>query len=81
MPHPHRRRHGPQPDRRRALELLASSRDGCTETIMLAHGFTIASGRGSRRLRRGALARQRANFAMAWAATGCSVLMPDNTIF
>src|SRR5262245_17609216 len=25
--------------RRRALELLAGSRDGCTEAIMLAHGF------------------------------------------
>jgi len=23
------------------LELLATSRDGCTEAIMLAHGFTI----------------------------------------
>src|SRR4029450_429682 len=34
----HRR---PKPDRRRALELLASCRDGCTEAIMLAHGFTI----------------------------------------
>jgi hypothetical protein len=42
MPHPHRRRHGPKPDRRRALELLAGSRDGCTEAIMLAHGFTVA---------------------------------------
>jgi hypothetical protein len=30
-----------KPDRRRALELLASCRDGCTEAIMLAHGFTI----------------------------------------
>jgi hypothetical protein len=29
-------------DRRPALELLASCRDGCTEAIMLAHGFTIA---------------------------------------
>ena len=36
------RRRGPKPDRRRALELLASSRDGCTEAIMLAHGFTVA---------------------------------------
>jgi hypothetical protein len=27
--------------RRRALELLAASRDGCTEAIMLAHGFSI----------------------------------------
>jgi len=26
-------------NRRRALELLAASRDGCTEAIMLAHGF------------------------------------------
>jgi hypothetical protein len=30
-----------EPDRRRALELLASCRDGCTEAIMLAHGFTV----------------------------------------
>jgi hypothetical protein len=36
------RRRLPKPDRRRALELLASCRDGCTEAIMLAHGFTIA---------------------------------------
>jgi hypothetical protein len=35
------RRH-PKPDRRRALELLASCDDGCTEAIMLAHGFTTA---------------------------------------
>jgi hypothetical protein len=35
------RRRLPKPDRRRALELLASCRDGCTEAIMLAHGFTI----------------------------------------
>jgi hypothetical protein len=33
---------GPKPDRRRALELLASSRDSCTEAILLAHGFTMA---------------------------------------
>jgi hypothetical protein len=33
-------RRSPEPDRRRALELLAASRDGCTEAIMLAHGFT-----------------------------------------
>jgi hypothetical protein len=39
MPRPLRRR--PKPDHRRALELLASSRDGCTEAIMLADGFTI----------------------------------------
>jgi hypothetical protein len=36
-----RRRRGPKPDRRRALELLPSCRDGCTEAMMLAHGFTI----------------------------------------
>jgi hypothetical protein len=30
----------PNPDRRRALELLASCRDGCTEALMLPHGFT-----------------------------------------
>jgi hypothetical protein len=27
--------------RRRALELLAASPDGCTEAVMLAHGFSI----------------------------------------
>jgi hypothetical protein len=27
-------------DRRRALKLLAASPDGCTEAILLAHGFT-----------------------------------------
>ena len=37
-PMPRRR---PKPDRRRALELLASSRDGVTEAMMLAHGFTV----------------------------------------
>jgi hypothetical protein len=41
MPPSHRRRHGPKPDRRRALELLAESRDGCTAAIMLAHGLMI----------------------------------------
>jgi hypothetical protein len=40
-PHKPRRRRSPKPDRRRGLELLASCRDGCTEAIMLAHGFTI----------------------------------------
>jgi len=30
-----------KPDRRRALELLAASPDGCTEAIMRAHGFTV----------------------------------------
>jgi hypothetical protein len=39
MPHPRRRRHDARPDRRRALELLAASRDGATEAI--AHGFTV----------------------------------------
>jgi hypothetical protein len=34
-------RRRPNPDRRRALELLASCHDGCTEAIQLAHGFTI----------------------------------------
>jgi len=28
------------PDHRRALELLASCRDGCPEALMVAHGFT-----------------------------------------
>jgi len=41
MPHPRRRRHGPKPDRRRALEWLAGSRDGLTEALMLAHGFRV----------------------------------------
>jgi hypothetical protein len=40
MPQPRRRR-GLKPDRGRALELLAASRDRCTEAIMLAHGFSI----------------------------------------
>jgi hypothetical protein len=35
------RKHIPKATRRRALELLAGSRDGCTEAIMLAHGFTV----------------------------------------
>ena len=32
----------PKPDRRRALELLAASPDGCSEAIMRAHNFTAA---------------------------------------
>jgi hypothetical protein len=32
---------GPKPDRRRALELLAASPNGCTEAVMRAHGFTV----------------------------------------
>src|SRR5262245_31826531 len=35
------RRRGPKPERRRALELLAASPDGCSEAITLAHGFTV----------------------------------------
>jgi hypothetical protein len=38
MPRPRRR---PKPDRRRALELLASCRDGCTEAVMLADGISV----------------------------------------
>jgi hypothetical protein len=33
---------GLKANRWRALELLASSHDGCTEAIMIAHGFTVA---------------------------------------
>jgi hypothetical protein len=39
--HQRSRKRVPKPDHRRALELLAASRDGCTEALMLAHGFTI----------------------------------------
>ena len=37
------RRHRPKPHRRRrrALELLASCADGCTEALLIAHGFTV----------------------------------------
>jgi hypothetical protein len=31
----------PQPDRRRALELLATCRDGCIEALMLGNGFPV----------------------------------------
>jgi hypothetical protein len=41
MPPLRRPRRGPNPDRRRALELLAASRDGATEAVMRAHGFTV----------------------------------------
>ena len=37
---PHRYRR-PNPDRRRALELLAGSRDGYTKAILRAHGFSM----------------------------------------
>jgi hypothetical protein len=40
MLQPYRRPRGPKPDRRRALELLAASPEGCTETLMFANGFT-----------------------------------------
>ena len=43
MPAPHRRRHGPKPDRRRALELLAASPDGRTEALMFANGFRFTA--------------------------------------
>jgi hypothetical protein len=42
MPDPRRNRRLPKPDRQRALALLASCRDGCTEAILTAHGFSIA---------------------------------------
>jgi hypothetical protein len=35
------RKRNPPATRRRALELLASRRDGCTEALMLAHGGLI----------------------------------------
>jgi len=34
-------RRRPKPDRQRALELLATCPDGCTEAVMVAHGFTV----------------------------------------
>jgi hypothetical protein len=36
-----RRSRGPKPNRRRALELLAGSRDGMTEAMLLAYGFMV----------------------------------------
>jgi hypothetical protein len=41
VPRQRARKRLPKPDFRRALELLAASRDGVTEAIMLAHGFTV----------------------------------------
>jgi hypothetical protein len=35
------RKRSPPATRRRALELLAGSRDGIPEALMLAHGFSI----------------------------------------
>ena len=40
MPDTRRTRNRLLPDRRRALELLASCRDGCPEALMVGHGFT-----------------------------------------
>jgi hypothetical protein len=34
-------RQKPNAELRRALELLAASRGGCTEAVMIAHGFTV----------------------------------------
>jgi len=34
-------RHGPRPDRRRALELLAGSPTGCTEALLFAYGIIV----------------------------------------
>ena len=36
-----RRRRGPKPNSRRALEFLAGSPDGMTEANLLAHGFMV----------------------------------------
>jgi hypothetical protein len=36
-----RRSRGPKPNRRRALELLAGSRDGMTEAMLPTHGFMV----------------------------------------
>jgi hypothetical protein len=35
------RHRAPQPTRIRAFEVLASCRDGCTQALLLAHGFTL----------------------------------------
>jgi hypothetical protein len=40
MPTPSRKRRA-NTTRRRVLELLDASREGCTEAVMLAHGFTV----------------------------------------
>jgi hypothetical protein len=45
MPTPRRptgsRKPSPEAERRRALELLAASRDSCGEAVMPPYGFTI----------------------------------------
>jgi hypothetical protein len=38
---PRSSRHVPKPDRGRALQLLAASRNGVTEALMIAHGFSV----------------------------------------
>jgi hypothetical protein len=38
---PSRRKSGPVAERQRALRVLAGSPPGCTEAILLAHGFTV----------------------------------------
>jgi hypothetical protein len=43
MPQPRRRRHGLQPDRVRALELLADAQDGITEALLAAHGGNVTT--------------------------------------
>jgi hypothetical protein len=40
-PHHRSTKRRPKPDRRRALELLATSPDGCTEALLFANDFTI----------------------------------------
>jgi hypothetical protein len=35
------RKPSPSADRRRALRVLADSSDGCTEALMMAHGFKL----------------------------------------
>src|SRR5258705_390211 len=37
----HSRRRSPPATPRRALELLAACRDGCTERVMMVHGFSV----------------------------------------
>ena len=39
---PSPKQHRLSADCRRALQVLATSPDGCTEAIMLAHGFKLA---------------------------------------
>lgn len=42
MPAPRRRAASPEAERRRPLELLAScNAEGCSEALLLAHGFSV----------------------------------------